>query len=107
MQQMANASYDPAVSGGRSLSSQAARSSLFLFVAKSIRYLFAFIVQLVLMNLLLPSDFGLIRFVTIIIGVINLVNEMGLSFAVVQKKALIDDELSAAFSGRSFVARDP
>jgi teichuronic acid exporter len=98
MQPMANASYDPAVSGGRSLSSQAARSSLFLFVAKSIRYLFAFIVQLVLMNLLLPSDFGLIRFVTIIIGVINLVNELGLSFAVVQKKALVDDELSAAFS---------
>jgi O-antigen/teichoic acid export membrane protein len=93
-----NALYDPDMTGALSLSSQAARSSFFLFIAKAIRYLFAFIVQLILMNLLVPSDFGLIRFVTIIIGIINLVNELGLSFAVVQKKDFLENELSSAFS---------
>jgi teichuronic acid exporter len=103
MQTTENPSYDPALSGGRSLSSEAARSSFFLFVAKCIRYLFVFIVQLILMNLLAPADFGLIRFVTIVIGVMNLINELGLSFAVVQKKTLIDGELSAAFSLNAFI----
>jgi O-antigen/teichoic acid export membrane protein len=98
MGDIANPSYDPDMTGGRSLSNQAARSSFFLFIAKGVRYFFVFIVQIILMNLLLPSDFGLIRFVTIIIGIINLVNEMGLSFAVVQKKSLLDSELSSAFS---------
>ncbi len=98
MEQPPNPLYDPNLSGGLSLSSQATRSSFFLFIAKAIRYSFVFIVQLILMNLLQPSDFGLIRFVTIVLGIIDIVNELGLSYAVVQKKSLLDTELSSAFS---------
>jgi teichuronic acid exporter len=90
--------YDPDISRRKSLSSLAARSSFLLFIAKAIRYTFAFIVQLILMNLLMPSDFGIIRCVTLIIGIINLLNEMGLSFAIIQKKSLLESELSSAFS---------
>ena len=98
MEQPQNSLYDPNLSGGLSLSNHVTRSSLFLFIARGIRFSFVFIVQLILMNLLMPSDFGLIRFVTIIIGIINLVNEMGFSYALVQKKSLLDAELSSAFS---------
>jgi O-antigen/teichoic acid export membrane protein len=100
----ANPSYDPDFSGGQSLSSKATRSTVFLFIAKGLRYSFVFIVQLILMNLLTPSDFGLMRFVGVIIGIINLVNEMGLSFAVVQKKTLLDKELSSAFSLNALIS---
>ncbi len=93
-----NHSNDPDFSGGRSLSDQATRSSFFLLIAKCLRYSFVFIVQILLMNLLVPSDFGLVRFVSVIIGIINLVNELGLSFAVIQKKSLLDSELSSAFT---------
>jgi|WetSurMetagenome_2_1015567.scaffolds.fasta_scaffold66284_2 O-antigen/teichoic acid export membrane protein len=98
MEKPENFTYDPDISGGLSLSDRATRSSVFLLIAKCIRYLFVFIVQLLLMNLLVPSDFGLVRFVAIIIGIINLVNELGLSFAVIQKKSLLDSELSSAFT---------
>jgi O-antigen/teichoic acid export membrane protein len=104
MERPPNSTYDPNLSDGLTLSGHATRSSLFLFIAKGIRYSFVFIVQLILMNLLMPSDFGLIRFVTIVIGSIDLVNELGLSYALVQKKSLLDAELSSAFSLNALIS---
>jgi teichuronic acid exporter len=104
MEHPPNSSYDPDLSEGLSLSSQTTRSSFFLFIAGGIRFSFVFIVQLILMSLLKPSDFGLIRFVTIVIGIIDLVNQMGLSYAMVQKKSLLDNELSSAFSLNALIS---
>jgi teichuronic acid exporter len=50
------------------------------------------------MNLLNPSDFGLMRYVTIVLGIANLINEAGLGVALVQKKQLNKNEIASSFS---------
>ena len=47
---------------------------------------FRFIVVIILARLLSPEDFGIIGLVAIYIGLINTVNELGLSAAIIQKK---------------------
>jgi len=70
----------------KSLGSLALRSSFFVLIAKLFRYGFVFLSQIILMNLLNPADFGLMRYVTIVLGIVNLINEAGLGVALVQKK---------------------
>ena len=69
-----------------------------MFVAKCMRHGFAFLVNYILLNLLDPSDFGLMRYVTIILAMVNLLNEMGFSTSIVQKSSLDSDGASAAFT---------
>jgi PST family polysaccharide transporter len=76
----------------------AARSSAALTAAKSLRYGLVFAVQALLMNLLAPDEFGLMKYVTIILGVVNLVATVGLNTAIVQKKELLADELGPLFT---------
>jgi len=90
--------FDPVISENTTLARTAKQSGIFVLIGKCIRYTFVFIVQMLLMNILVPADFGLLRFVTVVIGIINLLNEFGLSFAIVQKKSLGDNELASAFS---------
>jgi O-antigen/teichoic acid export membrane protein len=98
MNETAKPLFDPVFSVSSTLTDHAARSSVLIFIAKVTRYCFVFLVQLILMNFLQPSDYGLLRYVTMVIGVISLINELGLSFAVVQKKSLEGTELVSAFS---------
>ncbi len=88
---------DPQESGG-GLFQSAARSSAAVALAKTLRYGFVFLVQIVLVNLLDPADFGLVRYVTIITGLLNLLNEAGLNTAIVQKKRLQADDLGPVFT---------
>jgi PST family polysaccharide transporter len=85
-------------SGDSGLGTLAARSSIAVGIGKIIRYGFVFIVHILLMNLIEPGDFGLVRYVTIILGILNLVNEAGLSIAIVQKKEITTEELGAVFT---------
>jgi len=74
------------------------RSSALLTAAKSLRYGLVFAVQAVLMNLMAPDDFGLMKYVTIILGIVNLIVTAGLNTAIVQKKELNADETGPLFT---------
>ena len=90
--------FDPVFKKDKSLFAPAVRSVLFIMIAKVIRYGFVFLSQLILMNLLNPSDFGLMRYVTMVLGIANLINEAGLGVALVQKKQLTKNETASSFS---------
>ncbi len=74
-----------------------ARSAVAMFAAKSVRFVFLALVNLILINLLLPEDFGMVRYVTLIVGIANLLNEMGLITAIVQKERLEYESLWSFF----------
>ncbi|HAJ79190.1 MAG TPA: hypothetical protein DCO75_05415 [Fibrobacteres bacterium] len=76
----------------------AVRSTLFILIAKTVRYGFVFLSQLILMNFLCPADFGLMRYVTIILGIVTLINEAGLGVALVQKQYIDKNETASSFS---------
>jgi len=93
-----SSSFDPQLPEGEGFGTLAMRSSMAVAVAKVIRYMFVFIVQIVLMNLLDPSEFGLMRYVMVVMGFINLIGTAGLSISIVQKKELQQTELGPVFS---------
>jgi PST family polysaccharide transporter len=70
------------------IAARAARSGGAMLVAKSIRFFFITVVNLILINLLVPADFGMVRYVLLVVGIANLLNEMGLTTAIVQRKNL-------------------
>lgn len=90
-------SFDPHFETKMPLYAAAVRSSLLILVTKIIRYAFVFISQIILMNFLNPADFGLMRFVTIVLGIANLLSEAGLGVAIVQRKNLLRDEIASSF----------
>lgn len=90
-------SFDPLFRPEMPLYTAAVRSSLLILVAKTVRYAFVFLAQLILMNFLNPADFGLMRFVTIVLGTANLLSEAGLGVAIVQKKHLLPEEIASSF----------
>ena len=82
----------------RNITSRTARSGAMMLIAKCTRHGFAFLVYFLLLNLLVPSDFGLMKYITIVLGVINMLVELGFSIAIVQKPVLEKDEASSAFT---------
>ena len=75
-----------------------ARSGLAAAFAKSIRYGLVFLVQAFLMNVLSPDEFGLMKYVTIILGIVNLITVAGINTAVIQKKDLDAREYGPLFT---------
>ena len=75
------------------MATRAVRSGGAMLAAKSIRYLFLVLVNFILINLLLPADFGMIRYVLLVVGIANILNEMGLTTAIVQRKRLGSEQL--------------
>jgi len=71
-----------------SYGSTVAFSGLATASAKSIRYGLVFLVQAFLMNILTPDEFGLMKYVTIILGIVNLITVAGINTAIIQKKEL-------------------
>jgi O-antigen/teichoic acid export membrane protein len=80
-----------------SFSRKAAKSGVFVTISKVLRYGFTFITHLILLNLLNPVDFGMMRYVTVVLGFINLINDAGFKLAVIQKKNLEDQEIFSTF----------
>jgi len=66
-------------------------------MAKSVRFGSIFIVNFLLINLLVPADFGLVRYVLLVVGIANLLNEMGLTTAIVQKQHIGKESLFPLF----------
>lgn len=58
---------------------------------------FQFVVTIILARLLLPGDFGTVGMATIFIALISIINEMGFSAAIIQKKDLKDNHLNTSF----------
>lgn len=58
---------------------------------------FRFIVIIILARLLNPEDFGIIGLAALFIGVINIINDLGLSATIIQKKDLEKAHLSTSF----------
>jgi PST family polysaccharide transporter len=98
MTKPSEASHNTFIGSGKPLFATAVRSSLFILIAKVLRYGFVFLSQIILMNFLNPADFGLMRYITVILGVVCLVNEAGLSVALVQKKAISPSEIASSIS---------
>lgn len=82
----------------KSIRSQLSRSSAYVFLGKSVRYSLQYGTQILLINLLLPSDFGLMRYVTLFVGMASLINEMGLTTAIVQKQDISREEITGCFT---------
>jgi O-antigen/teichoic acid export membrane protein len=80
-----------------SLSRRAVKSGVFVTISKVIRYGFTFITHLILLNLLSPADFGMMRYVTVVLGFINLINDAGFKYAIVQKKHVDKGEIFSSF----------
>jgi PST family polysaccharide transporter len=85
-------------SGEGGLLRPAARSCTIIAGAKIIRHGFVYIVQLFLLNVLDPADFGLVRYVTIITGLLCLLNEAGISVAIIQKRSFDESDLRPAYT---------
>ena len=58
---------------------------------------FHFLSIAVLSRILLPADFGVVGMAVIVTGLVIVVNESGLSAAIIQNKGITDVELSTAF----------
>lgn len=76
---------------------RAARSGGVMFFARGVRFLFIVVVNFILINLLLPADFGMVRYVMLVVGIASLLNEMGLTTAIVQKEHLEERSLWSLF----------
>ncbi len=82
----------------KSIRSQVSRSGLYVFLGKAVRYSLQYGTQILLINLLVPSDFGIMRYVTLLIGMASLINEMGLTTAIVQKQDIRKEEIAGCFT---------
>ena len=71
----------------KNITSRTARSGAMMLIAKCTRHGFAFLVYFLLLNLLVPSDFGLMKYITIVLGIINMQLSL-VSIAIVQKPVL-------------------
>jgi len=58
---------------------------------------FNLIITAILARLLLPADFGTVGMSLIFIGLVSMINDIGLSSAIIQKKDLEDSHLHTAF----------
>ena len=59
--------------------------------------IFQFIVIIILARLLLPEDFGIIGMAVIFTGLVQTINELGLSAAIIQRKNITENHLSTSF----------
>jgi|SRR5690554_4502298 O-antigen/teichoic acid export membrane protein len=80
-----------------SINSAIFRSGTFVLAGKMIRHMLMYGTQLFLINLLAPQDFGMVRYVTILVSFAILLNEMGLTTALVQKEKLYPEEIGVSF----------
>ena len=68
-----------------------------LAVARLSKQAFQFITLIILARLLTPDDFGLMATALVVIGLLNIFRDMGLSAAIIQKKLVTDELLYTLF----------
>lgn len=55
------------------------------------------VVTILLARILTPTDYGLVGMAGLVVGIVSLVGDFGLSVSLIQKKELAEDEISALF----------
>lgn len=70
---------------------------LWSWFSQVLTQIFQFIVLMILARLLSPQDFGIVGLATVVTGLITIINEIGLSAAIIQKKQVNDIHLSTSF----------
>ena len=73
------------------------RGTLVTFAAQGVRFVVQFGSQILLANLLLPADFGLVAMVTPLLYLVQVFNELGLMQATVQREEITHRQLAALF----------
>ncbi len=73
------------------------RGTAVTFGAQGARFVIQFGSQILLANLLIPADFGLIAMVTPLLYLVQMFNELGLMQATVQREEITREQLSALF----------
>ncbi len=67
------------------------------FGVQLLRQASQFIITAILARLLAPEDFGLVGMATVFTGFVSMLNEAGVSGAIIQKQDITDDHLSSVF----------
>lgn len=80
-----------------SLMKSATNGVLWSGVSQFSTQLYQFIVMIILARLLFPEDFGVLGMAVIFTGLVQNINELGLSAAIVQKKNITNEHLSTSF----------
>lgn len=80
-----------------SLMKSATRGVFWSSISQFSTQIFQFTVIIVLARLLFPDDFGIIGMAVIFTGLVQTINELGLSAAIIQKRNITDSHLSTSF----------
>lgn len=80
-----------------SLMKSATRGVLWSGISQFSTQMYQFLVMIILARVLFPEDFGIIGMAMIFTGLIQTINELGLSAAIIQKKNINDNHLSTSF----------
>jgi teichuronic acid exporter len=81
-----------------SLAKKAILGAGWILAGNTSTQLMAFVINVLLARLLLPQDFGAVAIISSFLAILQVLGEMGLSVAVVQRKDLSEDTLHNAFS---------
>src|SRR6266536_384167 len=76
---------------------QVARGAMFTGIAQAYRMGVSFVAGIVLANLLLPADFGLVAMVSSCVALVALIQDLGLTQATIQRERLSQAQSSALF----------
>ncbi len=79
------------------LKEQTIKAFMWVTSARAVSQAFSWIVTILLARVLLPADFGLIALAWVIVGFLDLINELGIGAAIVQKKDLTADDADTMF----------
>lgn len=83
---------------GESLTGQTVHAATWRFASAVVGGVSQFAIGVVLARLLQPSDFGRITLALVVLGLANGLGDLGIASAIVQRKALTDRHLRAAFT---------
>lgn len=84
-------------STGRGLRSLAAKGFVLIGAAQAYKILIGFASNVILIRILAPSDFGLIAMVAACLALINLIQDLGLNQASIQRQQISQRQVSALF----------
>lgn len=94
---MSSDEYWPDVPAEGGLKRLAVRGASVTFVAQAIRFVVTMATQIILARLLMPADFGLIAMVMPVIGIVQVMADLGLTQAIVSRARLLMSELNSFF----------
>src|SRR6478735_2865196 len=85
------------MSSAKSSAKETTRNISWLAIAQAGRRLLALVTTAVLARLIAPEQFGILNMAILVVGLLSMVSDVGLSSAIVQRSEVGEDELSTAF----------